>query len=202
MKTVCVGVIVLLLCGALSATAGPIDKGSFYLNGSAFYQSQSGDLYEYDGDAVQSYGFGDAQLSIVGDFEVSPTFGYFVSPGVFLGAQVSVLGFKQGSDKLTAVAVGPTVGYYFNPNKERTEVKGSVYPYIRGFFNWGKLSDGLDADILQYGGKAGLLYMLSSAVAVDAGVQFRGDSWKPDGAPDSITGTTLSIGAGISAFIY
>jgi hypothetical protein len=47
-----------------------------------------------------------------------------------------------------------------------------------------------------------MLYMLSSAVAVDGSVMFRGDSWKPDGAPDSITGTTISIGVGISAFIY
>lgn len=203
-RAVCAGACVLLLCGMAMAADSPVDKGSLYLNGMAFFQSQSGDLYENgDGDALVSYGVGDASLGFLQSFEVSPTVGYFVSPGVFLGAQAAFVGYSQGDNDLTGFALGPTIGYFFDTDPARTEIKGAVYPYIRGFFTWGQLSeDSYDLTILQYGGRGGLLYMLSSAVAADANVRFQGDSWKPEGASESTTGTTLAIGVGITAFIY
>jgi hypothetical protein len=195
--------LLLLFSGAILAATNPIDKGSLYLSGNVFFRSQSGDLWESNGDALITYGGGNGQFDFVSGFEVSPTVGYFVAPRIFLGGQIAFTGYSQGDQDLTAVVVGPTVGYFFDIDPARTEVKGAVYPYIRGFFNWGHISDGdNDITILQYGGRGGILYMLTGAVGVDANVRFQGDSWKADGANDSVTGTTLSVGVGITAFIY
>ncbi len=203
LKTVLVCAVALLLCGTLFAANSPIDKGSLFLSGSAYFQSQSGDLFEdMDGDGITSFGIGSSSVGLTENFELSPTVGYFVSPGVFIGAQFGYLGYSRGDYDFHIVGMGPTIGYYFKVNQAETEVKGSVYPYIRGFFNWANASNGASTRILQYGAKGGMLYMLSSAVAVDGSVMFRGDSWKPEGASESITGTTISIGAGFSAFIY
>lgn len=59
-----------------------------------------------------------------------------------------------------------------------------------------------ETDVWQYGGRGGMLYMLSSAVGADLGILFQKDSWKPDGGDESITGTTISAGVGITALIY
>ena len=206
MKTTLIAAVILLMCGSLMATDGPVDKGSFYLAGTAFFQNQSGDLYEdFNGDGITTYGFGNGTLNLALSLEVSPTFGYFVSPGVFVGGQVIFAGYSIGNSDATLFGFGPTIGYFFNANSMRTEIKGAVYPYIRGFFNIGFLSEDLlgeQINVIQYGGKGGALFMLSNAVGLDASFRFQGDSWKPDSATESITGTTIALGLGISAFIY
>jgi len=204
-KATFVCALVLLFCGTALATDSPIDKGSFYLDGTAYFQSQSGDLFEVGGDAVTSYGFGNGSLNIALSYELLPTVGYFVSPGVFVGGQFSFIGYSIGNTDATLFAIGPTIGYYFNANSARTEVKGTLYPYIRGFVNFGSLSEDLfgeQINVWQYGGKGGFLYMMSGAVALDGSVRFQGDSWKSDSATESITGTTIAVGFGVSAFIY
>lgn len=98
---------------------------------------------------------------------------------------------------------GPTVGYFFRFNPQRAEIRGSVYPYVQGFANWGSADLVKDnVAVQQYGGKAGLLYMLSSAVAADAVLRIQRDTWEDDETGESLSGTTILIGVGISAFIY
>ena len=195
-------VLILLAAGCASAANGPIDKGSLYLGGSFFFQSQGGDLYENsEGDGITVYGAGDLTPGIFFDFEVAPTIGYFIAPGIFLGAQAAVFGISLGDEDGSIVAFGPTFGYYFNLDPTRTNPSGAVYPYLQGFVNYGHADLFLDADIWQYGGKGGMLYMLSSAVGADAAVLFQKDSWTIDDVDESITGTTISIGVGITAFI-
>ena len=192
----------LMLMAGVSALAGaPIEKGSTILDGTLFFKSQSGDLWENgDGDAFTTISFGNGGFSgFSEELSLTPAFGYFISDGLMLGGQFAWTRYAQGDDDLSIFAVGPTVGYYFNVSKERTEVKGSVYPYIRAFFNYGNFDSG-DVKIWQYGGQGGILWMLSGAVALDAALQFKGDSWDL-GGPDNVTGTTLMLGTGITAFI-
>jgi hypothetical protein len=165
------------------ATESPIDKGSMVLGGSAYFQVQSGDLYEY-GNKSQKY------------FTVNPIFGYFIGPGVMTGATFNYTRVTAGDYGSTLVGISPTVMFYFNSNS--TEVKGAVYPYIGGFFYYQSTkSDGGSArETTSLGGAGGINYMLSEAVALDFGAHFQSDSRK------SAKGTILTIGAGISYFIW
>lgn len=177
---------------AISAHAAenPIDKGSVILAGDIFFQSQSGDLYEnYQGDALTT-------------ISVMPSVSFFVVPGLAIGGNAEVFSLSQGGRSQTLYLVGPTVGGYFNMTRTRTEVKGSIYTYIEALFMFGGMTNGSDIQILNYGGMGGVMVMLSNAVAADFNILFQGESWKPDDANESTTGTTLRFGVGISAFLW
>lgn len=204
-KPILLGAAIALLASAAGGADSPIDKGSFFLNGSVYYMGQSGDLWESnDGDGSSAFGIGNGRIGLDGaGVEISPVFGYFISPGVLVGGQFAVTGVSIGGRSLTLFAVGPSIGYYFNTDPSRSNVKGTFYPYARGFFNWGSLSmSDRSISVLQYGARSGLLYMLTRAVGADAGIQFRGDRWDFDDDDDAETGTTISLGVGITAFIY
>lgn len=192
MKKVFVSLVVLMFAMSAFATDGPIDKGSMILGGDVSFKMQSGDAYENsDGDALNT-------------LTLMPNLGYFVSPSIMIGAMVNFEKISQGDNSLTELDFGPQVGYFFNMDPERTDVKGSIYPFLKAFFMFDKLSDDGDLDVSKtiIGGQGGVMFMLSNAVALDFGVLFSSDSWKPDGADESTTGTTIEVGAGISAFCY
>jgi hypothetical protein len=197
---------VLMLVGSAVAADGPIEKGSMFIDGAFYFQSQSGDLWENgDGDAFTTIGLGTGSLQLSQELQVTPAFGYFVAPGLMIGGQLAWTRYAQGDNDLTLLAIGPGVGYYFKTNSTRTEIKGSVYPYIRGFVNYGKLSeDDWDVTVWQFGARGGMLWMVSSAVGVDLSVMYKNESWEEDDDPtsDSESGTVISAGAGISAFIF
>ena len=190
MRTLTCVAAILLLTGAVVAADNPVDKGSIILGGTVFFQSQSGDLWENaDEDALTTFG-------------VTPSVGYFVIPSLMVGGEVDLLSMSQGDDSYTIWTAGPVVGYYFNLDQTRAEVKGAIYPYLKAFFRYGQISNSSDVDIMAYGGQGGAVFMLSNAIGLDGAVRFQGDSYKPDGADDSITGTTIWVGAGITAFLW
>ncbi len=188
-------VIVLLLAGTAMAAETPIDKGSMILNGSVYFMSQSGDAYKDTADN---------SVAVIG---IMPSVGYFVAPSIMVGGEILFWNQSWGDCKWTDFGVGPMVGYYFNLDATRTEVKGAIYPYVKGFFWYGqeKYDDGTDettTDVMAFGGEGGGVFMLSNAVGLNASVQFWSESYKPDGADESISGTTLQVGAGITAFLW
>ncbi len=184
----------LILVFAIGASAqdSPIDKGSVMLGGSAYFMSASGDLYKSGDDSQTWLGF-------------QPEFGYFIAPSIMIGLNVDFVSYSVGDYGNTNFGFGPMLGYYFNMDPARGEVKGAIYPYIKGFFNLNTYSvkdvDGSDKTT-SIGGMGGINYMLSDAVALDFGVKFTSDSYKPDGADESTTGTIMQFGVGFSAFIY
>ena len=106
------------------------------------------------------------------------------------------------------------VGYYFNMDAARTEVKGAIYPFIKAFFMYNSFKTDYGTDdwtekVMSFGGEGGIVYMLSNAVAVDLGIMFRNDSWKdddkniPEGETnDSVSGTVIQFGVGFTAFMW
>lgn len=196
--------VILLATASVSATDGPLDKGSYFIEGNIFFQSQSGELWEdFSGDGVTTIGAGNGMVEFNGALDISPAIGFFAAPGFMIGAQVAFRSYSQGDDDIVIVGLGPTVGYYFGANKQRDKIKGVLYPYVRGFLTYGSLDFGGsdDLSVNQYGGKLGILAMLSNAVGADIAVKFQNDSWD-FGDSDAISGTTITAGAGISAFIY
>jgi hypothetical protein len=173
-------VLMLVMAGAAMAAESPIDKGSLVLGGTASYSSYGGDGYKVGDDGVSM-------------ILLAPSFGYFVSPGLEIGGQVVFTSVSVGGESASSTLFGPQVGYYFKSSK--TEVKGSVYPYVKAFFHSTSYSGGGDA-MTSIGGRGGIDYMLSNAVALDAGASFQSDS------QGGVSGTVLSIGIGITAFIY
>ena len=186
---------ILLLSVTGLAGDNPTDKGSLILTGNAYFMSQSGDLWESGG--------GDALTT----FAIMPEVGYFITPGLLIGGNVTFNRLSQGDASRTDFAIGPTLGYYFNSDPMRTEIKGAVYPFVSGFFNYGQSKfDGGDwtstTDILLFGGQGGIVYMLSDAVGLNAGVSVWFDSYDYEGATESIKGTTIQVGVGFTSFLY
>jgi len=172
------------------AQESPIDKGSMIVGGTIGFQMLSGDAYDVDDESYTA-------------ISVMPEFGYFVSPGLVVGGELLYSSESQGDyiDNST-FGIGPMIGYYFNTNKESTEIKGALYPYIKGFFIYQSLSMGdFDITTMSFGGKAGINYMLTDAVALDAGIRVLSDSWEPDGG-DSVSGMNIMFSGGIQAFIF
>lgn len=195
MRTLSCLVVMLLLSGAVMAAETPIDKGSMIVDGSVYFMSQGGDAYK------------DTADNSVATIGIMPSVGYFVAPSIMVGGEVLFWNQSWGDYKWTDFAVGPMAGYYFNLDATRTEVKGAIYPYVKGFFLYGqeKYDDGTDdftTDVMIFGGQGGGVFMLSNAVGLDASVKFQSESYKPDGADESISGTTIEIGAGITAFLW
>ncbi|UCD64943.1 MAG: hypothetical protein JSW34_05800 [Candidatus Zixiibacteriota bacterium] len=200
MKHLTLLVSLLLLATVATAAENPVDKGSFILEGSAFFMSQGGDFYEnLEGDGQTTIAF-------------MPSLGYFVAPSILIGAEFEFESWKWGDDwKENYFAIGPVVGYYFNMDQARTEARGAVYPFIKGFFMYGSskieiLSVEETIGIMQFGGQAGVIFMLSNAVGLNFGGMFASTSFSPDedlypGA-ESVSGTTIMIGAGVTAFVY
>jgi hypothetical protein len=185
-----------------SAQSSPVDKGSMIVGGSAYFMSHSGDLYEDgEGNGITSIYF-------------QPEIGYFMAPNIMIGGFLLYNSTSQDKYKVSSFGIGPQVGYYFNMDKGRTEIKGSVYPYIKGFLSYAKTTEdeGDDEDykysMTSFGARGGIMYMLSEAVAVDFGLQYSSNTCKqtdpevPEGMDDSESGSSLMIGAGITAFIW
>ena len=192
MKTVLVFLsTVLCLAACVSAADAPVDKGSVMLEGSVFFASQTGDLYEADGDGAILLSF-------------TPAAGFFVAPGVLIGGNLGVQYVTVGDYSRTDLTIGPIIGYYFNHDPTRTEFKGAVYPYMKAFFNYGRQDvdygfwDG-SADMIQVGGQGGLVLMMSNAVGVDFAFQISSETWSNG---DSESGLTIMAGAGITSFIF
>jgi len=192
MRKVLLTVLLVAAFGTVFAAENPVDKGSMLLSGQVYFQTQSGDLYEnMDGDAITTMAF-------------QPEVGYFVAPNIMVGASLEYFDQSQGDAGVTRFGIGPMVGYFFDMTKD--EVQGSIYPYIIGFFRYSSVDvEGLDDSQTwtMFGGKGGIHWMLSDAVSLNAGVQVSTDSYDSgaEGA-ESISGITMWVGAGISAFVY
>jgi opacity protein-like surface antigen len=196
-KLVFLSILIFAFALTVAAQTTPIDKKSWFLGGSLYFQTQSGDLYKEGGESPST-------------INVAPSFGYFVAPGIFVGAEALYNNYKVGDNKETILGIGPTVGYYFNLDKARTQVKGAVYPYIKAFFAYAsdKIEDTTATDYkstgTSFGAMGGVNYMLSEAVALDFGVKFSSESMKQKEPieSDSFSGTTIQFGVGVTYFIW
>ncbi len=175
---------VVFMTVSVSAADSPVDAGSMVLSGTAFYQNQSGDLYEnYRGDDLQT-------------ITVAPGFGYFVSPGVFLGGELAVVSISRGGSSLTNAYIVPQLGYYFNSATTGADVKGRAYPYAKAIVGIGTISNGDSETQTLVGAKLGSVFMLSNTIAADVGLQVQREFIS------DYSGTTIWIGVGITAFLW
>jgi hypothetical protein len=194
-KAIIILAMAMLLAASISSAEGPVDKGSMIVGGEVSFTSQGGDLYENsDEDGVTTIAF-------------MPNLSFFVAPSIAVGGEVIFQKFSQGDYSESAFGIGPTVAYFFNTDPTRTEIKGAVYPYVQVYFQYIKLSrdagDGDDeATMTAFGGKGGIMYMLTKHWAVNSNLYFQSESFKPDGADDSVSGSTMGLSVGVTAFLF
>ncbi len=176
-----------LFSGVVIAADSPIDKGSIFLKGGFNFASTSGDIV------------GNESLTQI---TLQPAIGVFVSPGFVIGGELLFQNTSWGGSSQTMVGIGPFAGYFFDSNPEQTTIKGKAYPYIMGQFVYTNQSFEGDDDIgiTAFGAKVGMAFMASEAVSLDSGVGITSQSASYDG--QSASGIVLSIGVGITAFIW
>ena len=147
------------LAGVAMAADSPISMGSLMIDGSIYYQSNSGDIWEDSyGNGISTVGAGSVELNQL-TVDISPAVGYFVADGICLGAQIGVQSFSIGDhDKVNLFAIGPSLSYYGKINPSVADVKGSFYAYGRGYASFGSISDEDDnsTSVTQFGGNLGL----------------------------------------------
>ena len=187
--------------GIISAGDSPIDRGSVLLDGE-FSVSITG---AGDGNQIfdkeTTMGIDDDETFTIISFR--PSVGYFATPGFFLGGKFWFERWTIEDNSLTFFGIGPSLGYYFNTAGERSKVKGSVYPYLRGEFmyvNIGAEEGSDDLSDLEFGGGGGILFMISNTVGLNAGASFMilSQSYRDD----TNSGWNFRFGVGISTFIY
>ena len=189
MKRMLIIMVMLLLAGTIVAQEGPTDKGVWTLGGSVSFTSQSGDMWEN--------GAGDAMTTLL----FMPTAGYFVAPNIIIGGVANVSKLSQGDNELNHSTFGPMFGYYFSGQNE--QVKGSFYPSIKLMVLFHSMGDEDDSDsYTSFGGIVGADYMMTNSVSMNFGLSFLSDSYTPDGASESISGSTMNFGIGLGIFIY
>jgi hypothetical protein len=185
--------ITILLCGInfAVATGGATDKGSILVYGmtSAGFTSSSGDLYENsDGDAQTTISFYPAGM-------------YFFMPNLAIGGAVDFTNWSWGDFSETDICIGPAVAYFFNMNGS------SIQPYVGGSFGYLSRSwdngtaDGTD-DGFSFTGMGGAVFMAGDHVGFSGQVFFKQTSITPDGADDSVSGTTFGVRFGVLGFIF
>lgn len=199
-KAIIILAMALLVAATVSSAEGPVDKGSMIVGGEVSFSSQGGDAYENDdGDGVTNIGF-------------SPFLAFFVAPSIAVGGEILYEKSSQGDYSQSTFGVGPTVAYFFNLDATRTEVKGTVYPYVQAFFKYAKYTSGPGYDfkrtVTYFGGKGGIMYMLTEHWAVNTNLYYQSENYKqtepevPEGEDDSVSGNTLGFNVGVTAFLF
>ncbi|MCK4632549.1 MAG: hypothetical protein KAT79_04720 [candidate division Zixibacteria bacterium] len=198
---------IVMLCALVAnAAENPVDKGCFNLDGVFSYSSHSMvDVEDAD------------DLTFM---TLTSNIGYFIAPGIRIGSAVNYSQVKFGEMKVTISGFGPSIAYYFNSDDSRLEAKGAIYPYVQGFYmfagnikveaDMSDIDPSLDPEetkinVTSYGGRGGIVYMMSNSVGLDLSVSYARDEMEPDDPPEGSEPTkfnTLMFGAGVSAFIF
>ena len=176
----------LLVVPSALAQSYAIDKGSYLLGGAVGFSSLGGDLYGSDDRATT--------------INVSPTFSYFVTPGLALGAEVSYARQSKGDFSLSTLGLGPNLAYYFGGPASTT------YPFVSASALYTSLNTdsdfgGGDASGFGFGLAGGLAHMLARNVALTGSLFYQTQSFSEDGE-DSVSGNILGFQGGVTAFIY
>ena len=194
-------VIAFLVLG-LVATAGaqkyPTDKGSMMLGGSAYYVLESGKMHENeDGDKYSS-------------FSLSPHVDYFIAPGLAVGGSIDIGRWSQGDNSGSWLGLGPEVYYFIGGNVKPNPIKGKPLPFVTACYSFENTTSKYKSDGETTESKnkytdlslgAGLMIMLSNAVALDARLTY----WMQTaqyGDEEKLKGNEIEISFGFSAFTY
>jgi outer membrane protein len=175
---------------AAHAQAPALNTGSLRIAGSA-------SLSVEDADSGGPNDDGDNTTT----FLLSPTVQYFVRPGLALGGTFQIRRASDGDITGTSYGIGPAATYYF--------VRGDdLHPFVTGSVRYGRSRvEGLagadiESDELGFRAAAGILFLLSESVGIDAGLYF--DRVRNESGPlaTETNVTSFGLAVGVSAFVF
>lgn len=188
----------------------PTDTGSKLIFGNIVFSSAGGDLYE------------NADEDRVSSFTATPSFSFFVSPGLAIGGKGLYSYSGQGKNSETTFGIGPHIIYFFNAGEKPEKISGTTYFYTGAAFMYlhnvieeefelydymGFPTNDTDTDEYSTSGFAvsfglGIIHMMSNSVGLDFELGYEIDSITPESADESISGNKINLLVGIIAFLY
>jgi len=191
-----------LLTLAVQAQDTPTDQGTYVLDGSASFRSQGGDLYTAEDD--------DRQTTV----SFQPAGLYLIAPNVAVGGQLRISRSSQDTGTSTTLGLGPSATYYLG------EPDAPVLPFVAANLLALRSSASVDLGTVDIGFgpedlgteevtltglafdiQAGFTYMLARNVGVTAAAFFLYERLGSDDT-DSLTGNTVGVQIGITAFVF
>jgi hypothetical protein len=164
------------IAGALQAQEHATDRGSYIFGGSA---------------GLSSHKAGESSRSTY--MHMSPSVQYFVQPGLAIGGTLSLAHARYDAASMTTYGAGPTVSYYLGDGSQ------SLRPYLSGRTIYAGVS-GSSGHALTYGGKAGVLYLFTRSVGLDASLFY--DAWSQRGSGFTSRSDAFGVALGFSAFAF
>jgi hypothetical protein len=172
-----------VLPAAVDAQVPALNTGSILISGQASFVVQ--DVEGSDDNATT--------LAIL------PSLQFFVMPGLAIGGELRFLHSSFDDRSSTSYGIGPAVSYYFVRD-------GNAHPFLRGSVRYEHsstdISPGGDVESDQLGlrASAGLLFLLSDAVGVDAALFY--DRSSRDAGNGDLDINAFGLAVGISAFLF
>lgn len=193
MKSTIVMVVLLVsMFGMAQAQNSPIDKGSKIIGG---------------GFSVMSTDRGPYKIM---EMLINPSIGVFSRKGLLLGASLLFNRYSEDNYSSTTYGLGPDIRYYFDPNKNRSEIKGSYYPYLKISGIYSKTMprndyfgyENIDYYNFEWAGGGGIQLMFSDAVGGYVELNLGSYNYKVDSDGSWRTYRKTSLIAGFSFFLY
>jgi hypothetical protein len=174
----------------------PVDAGSWMVDGSVFFRTQGGDLYEvgYDRSGITTIHF-------------SPSAGLFLSKGFMLGGQVGYERVSQGGWSETTWSFGPVAGVYIPLSRFDTDRNVNSFWYFRAFYTrtqslnrfyapeW-EVPFRVEDNMNTFGAQTGALLMISKNAGLNCALRAYGDDWH------SQWGFTFEAGVGMAIVLW
>jgi len=181
MKALIAAMLVLvIICNAclFAQEAGPIDKGSLIIGGSASFTSSKA-----EGSSTRVTGI-----------SLRPSLLYFFFPSVAIGGNIHIQNTSAGYYEASAFSIGPKVAFFFRTKSD------NLYPYLGASFNITSADDYTATELRLSGGLAALVV---SHVAITGEFFYQLEHYDPDSEYYSAYNlNTFGVTFGITAFIY
>jgi hypothetical protein len=160
------------------------DRGSLILGGGLSLSSERWPQVE-DGETSHT------RVTYV---RMSPQVQYFVAPGIAVGGSLGLTHSSGSGSSSTSYGIGPQVSYFFGQGQR------AAYPYVSVETGYAT-ARGSDSGTIGYGGVAGLLYMLNTAVGLNGSLYYRVEQWtgEDSGLPSE---HRMGLSIGVSAFVF
>ncbi len=145
-----------ILLLALSATSfAQFSQGTFHLSGASDLNYASMKSYlQYDGEKVSD------EVSS-SQFNISPSFGYFVADNLAIGLMLEYETESSEGESISSAMIGPYAGYFFGSS--------NVRPFIGADILYGSMED-LKATGFDFG--AGIAVLVNNFISIDFGLSY------------------------------